>query len=133
MHIRPSARRAICAAATVSLAAASLARAADVNSEWFGGNAFWDNPALWINTPSVTEYPSNGNGGLTYDVVVGAGTVDQAGDYTIDALTLSGGSINGTSFNLNLNQAFNWSAGNLSGSGTVLANAGFNINSGAAK
>src|SRR5687768_2622208 len=113
------------AAVVIALgAAAPCAHAADVSSTWFGGNAFWDNAGLWNNTPAVAEFPNNGNGGLTYDVVVSAGTVDQASDYTIEALTLDGGSINGITFDLTLNQPLNWTAGNLSGSGEVFANAG---------
>ncbi len=131
MSIRHFARGAVrmgCAVAAVSLATASLARAADINSTWFGGSGAWESAGNWANSPSVTQYPNNGNGGFTYDATVNAGTATMGGPITIESLTFGGGTIANGGFNLNVNQTINWAAGSLSGSGTVVSAGTLNLN-----
>jgi hypothetical protein len=56
-----------------------------------GGN--WSNAGQWLNAPSVTAYPNNGNLGKTYDAVVALGFHQSAVldiDVTLDNLTLGG-------------------------------------------
>src|SRR4051812_5915049 len=72
---------------------ASIARAADVSSTWAGTSGSWNVAGNWANSPAVAQFPNNGNGGFTYEAVVGsgAGTVTLGSNITIESLTLNGG------------------------------------------
>src|SRR5688500_5094555 len=71
------ARVAVLAASAASawLGAGAASRAADVTSTWGGGTGNWGSAANWNNSPAVSQFPNNGNGGFTYDAVISSGTV----------------------------------------------------------
>jgi autotransporter-associated beta strand protein len=106
--------------------------AADVSSNWIGTSGSWNVAGNWANSPAVTQFPNNGNGGFTYEAVVGsgAGTVALGSNITIESLTLNGGAIDNGGHVLDVNQAMNWSAGNLLGTGVVGVAGGINITAG---
>src|SRR5690606_21094521 len=54
---------------TAALLAAPLASA--VTSTWGGGTGVWSDATRWSTNPL---FPCNGQGGNTYDVVLGSGT-----------------------------------------------------------
>ena len=107
--------------------AASPASALTINSTWNGTVGSWSDATRWSSNPLV---PNNG-GGDTFNVTMPGGTVTLDIPVTIDALTLSGsGTITGTQ-NLSTQGLFSWSAGTLSGTGTLFANGGLVLNTSA--
>jgi hypothetical protein len=116
------------------LATASQAFGADVISTWNGSTGNWSEAARW----SSANFPNNGNGGLTYDAVINAGTVTLDRDITIEALTLGGLATTLTqaatnNFTLTLNDLFTWTGGTLGGPGQINANDGIDISGGGNK
>jgi hypothetical protein len=108
------------------LAIGSSVLASDVNQTWIGGSGNWSDATKWSANPSAYEdtYPNN-IPGLTQSAIIGAGagTVTLTEPIIIDALTLRAGALTGSS-DLTLNNAFNWSGGSLSGSGSIIVPAG---------
>ncbi|MEZ6092990.1 MAG: hypothetical protein R3C03_01955 [Pirellulaceae bacterium] len=68
----------------------------------------WENAANW----STVDFPNNGNGGFTYDAVIGTGTAILNSNATIENFTLNGGNYGGFG-NLTVNQNFQWLSGNM--------------------
>ena len=64
----------------------SHSRAADVTSTLVG-TGLWTDNSVW----SSPLFPDNGNGGLTYDALIGGNAVTLNQDITIESLNLSGG------------------------------------------
>jgi hypothetical protein len=96
--------------------------AADVTSTWIGA-AFttesWSVAANWSNTPAVSQYPNNGNGGFTYDAIVdnnGIAMLSEA--ITLNRLTHTSGTIDGD-HNMLVNEHMLWNGGSLRGNGTI--------------
>lgn len=106
------------------LASTNQSRSADVSATWLGGAGPWSDPLQWSSNPN---YPNNGNGGFTYDATVNSGTATLDQSVAIQALTLGGGTINGSS-NLILNGTSNWSVGTMSGAGTTTIASGGVLN-----
>ncbi|CAN5546320.1 hypothetical protein BH11PLA2_BH11PLA2_25410 [soil metagenome] len=95
-----------------------------VATSWNGGNGNWSTASQWS---PATFAPINGNGGNTYNVNIGSGTVTLDVPVTIQALTLSG-QIAGSQ-SLTINGLFTWTdGGSLNGPGTVTANGGVVVN-----
>ena len=92
---------------------------ADFRADWLGGIGNWSNGLLWSTSPA---YPNNGNG-VTYDAIIGGGTVTLNRDIAIQKLYLNGGFVNGL-FDLTLNEGLDWIGGGLSSSGTINLGAG---------
>lgn len=100
---------------------------AQVTATWNGSAGNWSEAARWSTNPL---FPNNGNGGNTYNAVVGAGnaTLDQA--ITIQGLTFGGGTITRTN-DLTVNAVFTWNGGTLAGAGTLtVAGGGTGTNNG---
>ncbi len=128
--------RATMRASALLLAAACLLpvgslTAADVVATWDGSTGNWTDFARWSSNPL---YPSNGNGGFTYDVIIDSGIVTQdlLAGVTIENLTVSGGSILGEG-DLTVNGLYTWTAGTMDGTGTTYLNGGVDISSNAGK
>jgi hypothetical protein len=87
-------------AATCALGSA-VARGADVVSTWIdqglGGAGNWNVATNWSNTPNVAQFPNNGNGGFTYDAIVGAATntITLGQDIDVQNFTLTNSTITG--------------------------------------
>ena len=108
-------RAAALSAAAITLSCAS-AFAADFTSTWFISDGIWGDAANW--SPSAF-FPKNGNGGATYDAVLGNGatiTLDQ--NIVIQQFTHTSGTVTG-SFSLTLNSNLAWTGGAMSGTGTT--------------
>src|SRR5687767_4059184 len=89
--------------ALVALIPVDRARAADLIATWDNSNDFWSAAAHW----STMVFPNNGNGGLTYDALIGGGTVTLDQDIAIQRYTQSGGSLVALSATtLTLNELF---------------------------
>jgi hypothetical protein len=96
------------------------ASAADATSTWDGSTNNWTS-----NHWSSPNFPNNGNGGLTYDAVLGSGTVTVDQDISIQKLTLTGGTLTATSpFLLTINDLLDWSFGTMSGAGQTVIGSG---------
>jgi hypothetical protein len=93
--------------------------AADVVSTWDGTTGDWSDSTKW----SSVDFPSNGNGGLTYDAIVNGGAVTLDQDIEIEGLTVSGGTIAGD-FDLKLNATSTWTGGTMGGAGTTTIGSG---------
>src|SRR5262245_18547543 len=106
---------------------AGLARASDVTSTWIGpaaATASWSNATNWSNTPSVAQYPNNGNVGFTYDAVVNStGTLRLTETINLNRLTLSAGTLDSTG-DLIIHDYMTWIGGGMRGSGTTTILAG---------
>lgn len=88
--------------------------AADITSTWDGSTGIWIDPNRWDSV----DYPNNGNGGFTYDAIVGSGAVTLDQNITIEDLVFSGGTIDGAS-DLEVLGDLTWTAGAFSGSGVT--------------
>ena len=104
---------------------------ADVISTWNGTSGNWSDPNRWDSA----LFPSNGNGGFTYDAIIGGGgTTILDTDIDIEALTLSGGTggtITGSS-SLDILSSLSWINGGFAGTGATTI-AGGTISGTAAK
>lgn len=113
-----------------------VARAADVTATWDGTTNNWSAASHWSSNPN---FPNNGNGGFTFDAVQTGGqptlTLDQ--NITLQKFTFNQtvnfGSNQGGGFNLTLNDTLSWDSGNFSGMGTIFANGGATLSTGATK
>lgn len=90
-------------------------RGADVNSVWTGFVRDWSVATNW--TPNA-NYPNNGNGGLTYNARVSAGTATLTEPIALQQYTNAGGTLTGD-FPLTINELFTWSGGAISGNAPV--------------
>jgi hypothetical protein len=100
-------------------------RAADQTAIWDNSSNVWTAPGHW----STALFPNNGNGGFTYDAVVGGGTVTLDQNITILRYTQSAGTLTGVNpFTLTVNEVFTWSGGTLTGAGITQANGGITLN-----
>src|SRR5262245_36162713 len=110
----------ICVSFAAIVAYVPTCNAADVTSIWnFDAVGDWTS-ANW----SSANYPNNGNGGFTYDALIGSGIVTLDQDIAIEALTNSGGTIAGPS-NLTINNLMSWTGGTMGGAGiTAIADGG---------
>jgi hypothetical protein len=95
----------------------STANAADVISTWDGGVGDWTDAAHW----SSDEYPNIVPDGSTYDAVINGGTVTQdlVDGITVENLTLSGGTLEGTN-PLTATGLITWTGGYISNSGVTV-------------
>lgn len=94
--------------------------AADVVSTWDGTTGLWTDAAKWDSV----DFPDNGNGGFTYDAIVGAGTVSLTSQpITIEDLILSGGTIDGAE-DLEVLGNLSWTAGGFAGTGATTVGGG---------
>ncbi|WP_197527812.1 beta strand repeat-containing protein [Posidoniimonas polymericola] len=100
----------------LSLAATGLG--ADLTSIWDNGAGDWSDKAHWDSA----NFPNNGNGGLTFDAVVGGGEVSVDQPIAIEVLHFSAGAIGGSD-PLNLS-SLAWSGGVFNGTGVVTAAGG---------
>ena len=93
---------------------------------WDNSSGNWSDGARWSSNPN---FPDNGNPGGPYTAVVGGGFVTLDANFTINALTFTGGQILGSGGNsLTLAAgASSWSAGFFSGELSVLAPATLNV------
>src|SRR5262249_10750638 len=97
----------------LGMLAALTARSADVTSTWDGTTNNWTS-----NHWSSQNYPNNGNGGFTYDAILGSGTVTLDQDIALQRLILTGGTLTATSnFALTINDTLSWSGGTMGGTG----------------
>jgi hypothetical protein len=112
-------RRALLASILAAAPLTSLTLAADVSSTWVGpalGIGSWSDPSNW--SPS-TNFPNNGNGGLTYDATItNGGTALLTQNIDVQRLNLNNSFIDG-SFNLTVHDSMTWAAGGMRGSGTT--------------
>lgn len=111
----PAARKGplkIAHAVCACLAAMGGAASADTDSTWNGGIGNWSDPAQW----DIAVVPQTG----TNNAIIATGQVTLDASFTIGALTLTGGQINGAN-NLTVNGPLNWSAGALVDAGTTHA------------
>jgi hypothetical protein len=113
---------------TVALMALALlhrTRAADRIANWNSTNNPWTASQHW----STGVFPNNGNGGFTYDAVLGGGAITLDQNITIQRFTQSGGVLIALSpFTLTLNEVFTWSGGTLTNVGVTQANGGMAMN-----
>lgn len=93
--------------------------ASDQVSTWNGGTGNWSIASSWTTSPTDGLVPNNGNGGFTFDAIVGSGTVNLDLDVTLNGLTITGGSTIEGSGNLSVLQNVDWQYGFLNGSGTA--------------
>lgn len=114
----------------VGLLVADFLFAADVTSTWDNTTNNWTS-----NHWSSVSYPNNGNGGFSYDAIIGGGIVNLNQDIQLEKLTLSGnGAVSSvTSFALTLNDLFTWTGGSIRGSGAVSALGGIDLHGAGAK
>jgi hypothetical protein len=61
-----------------------------LTATWGGGTGVWSDATRWSTDPL---FPCNGQGGNTYDVVLGTGTATLDLDCTIDSQSQTGGSL----------------------------------------
>jgi hypothetical protein len=85
---------------------------------WNGGVANWGDPTAW-DTGIVPNTPA-------INATIGGGQATLDSSYSIGALTMSGGVINGTN-DLTINGLFNWTGGAMADAGTTRATAGIVI------
>lgn len=118
----------------VSLVAAGLlvysGSAADVRSVWIGPiYGSWSEPTNWLHTPVLpgVDYPHNDT--LTYDVEItnGYAIIPPGPAFTIDGLTLAGGTLHSDYNPLTIREPVLWSDGSFFGLGTVIASNGILI------
>jgi hypothetical protein len=114
-------------AGVATFVTSGTALAADVTSTWKAASGDWSAPTTW--TPK-TNFPNNGNGGLTYDAVLGNdGTITLDRDITIQKYTQSNGTLTSSgNFTLTVNELMTWSGGTITGDGTIVANGGMDLN-----
>jgi hypothetical protein len=129
------------AAALAALAASPLlpARAANITSTW-GANPTgivgnWNEAAKWLNSPTITAFPNNGNLSNTYDAIVGQGQVTLNLPVTLRTLTLNGGTIGAptgtaTVNGINVTSGFTFNGGTLNVPVMVPAGATFTLGPG---
>ena len=88
-------------------------RAADATATALSSGV-WTDDAIWDST----LHPDNGNGGLTYDAVIGGSfvSIPALTDIEIESLILSSGRLSGQG-SISLNAASTWSGGQISGDG----------------
>src|SRR5436853_781805 len=91
---------------------------------WNGGVANWGDPTAW-DTGVVPNTPA-------INATIGGGQATLESSYSIGALTMSGGVINGTN-DLTINGLFNWTGGAMADAGTTRAAAGIIIDGSADK
>ncbi|MBK7948254.1 MAG: hypothetical protein IPK00_05835 [Deltaproteobacteria bacterium] len=127
-HPRSSVSRGVCALAPVLALLWSAPHAAAVTSTWGGGTGVWSDPTRWSTNPL---FPCNGQGGNTFDVVIGSGTATLDLDCTIDSLALSFNLDGG--FILEVLGAASWTTGTMGGSGTTQVGGGLTLSSGSTK
>ncbi|HEY8900390.1 MAG TPA: PEP-CTERM sorting domain-containing protein [Chthoniobacterales bacterium] len=105
-------------------------QAANVSSTWSGADGSWESAANWTNLPATAQAPNNGNGGFTYDALLGNGSAITLGsDVTIQKFTLAAGTLTGAG-NLTALDTFTWNSGTSSGSGVLNASGGAALNFG---
>jgi hypothetical protein len=100
------------------------ARAADETSTWFGGDGDWSDPTKWMNVPVLVAFPDNGNEDKTYDAVISSGMVNVDQPFSIQSLSLSGGSVTGPGTLTLTGPSSAWTLGKMSGPGTTAVAAG---------
>src|SRR5262245_18958856 len=85
-------RRALVASVLASVPISGLTFAADVTSTWIGpalGVGSCSVASNWSNTPNVSQFPNNGNGGFTYDALLtNGGTALLTQNVDVQNLTL---------------------------------------------
>jgi hypothetical protein len=125
-------KRWIIPAGVATFVTSGTALAADVTSTWKAASGDWSAPTNW--TPK-TNFPNNGNGGLTYDAVLGNdGTITLDRDITIQKYTQSNGTLTSSgNFTLTVNELMTWSGGTITGNGTVVANGGIDLSGASTK
>ncbi|MBN2476809.1 MAG: hypothetical protein JXB62_19535 [Pirellulales bacterium] len=106
------------------LLTAGIAGAADVIATFRGSSGDWSNSILWDSDPL---FPNNGNGGLSFDVVIGGGTVTLGSEANVEAFTLASGTLRGSG-TLVVHDNFDWTGGTLRGGGVTRAAGGMSLN-----
>ncbi|MBS0660590.1 MAG: FecR domain-containing protein [Verrucomicrobia bacterium] len=110
---------------STSIVLSNFSVAAALAANYAGGTGNWSDPTFWSTNPLV---PNNGNGGSTFNVTIGSGTLTQdiAAGVTVQTLTLNGGTIFFPTGNtLTTNGLLTWSSNAaLQGAGTVTAAGG---------
>ncbi|MFN0069504.1 MAG: hypothetical protein ACKVYV_17950, partial [Limisphaerales bacterium] len=77
-----------------------------VTNTWLGGTNLWDTPANW----SAGAVPNQiGNPGSSFRVVIGSGAPTLAADVTVDFVDMTGATLNGGGFNLEVLQGITFS------------------------
>jgi hypothetical protein len=107
----------------------SNAQATVTSCTWQGGALSpgkWSDPNWNSDAACSGTFPNN-NSGKTFDATHPRGTVTLDRDITIDTFNLSGGTLTGSK-NLTVNKTFNWTRGTVSGTGTVRAAGGLELN-----
>jgi hypothetical protein len=102
----------------------SPAGAAEVSSFWNGTSGSWGTASKWL--PS-TAYPTNGNGGHTYDVTVNSGDITLDVNPTVRRMTFNGGTVTTTQQALTVTDRLFWFGGTFAGGGTVHTPGGFEV------
>ena len=107
----------------------SNTQAAVTSCTWQGGALSpgkWSDKNWSSDTGCSGAFPNNSNG-KTFDVTHPRGTITLDRDITIDTFNLTGGTLAGSK-NLTVNKTFNWTRGTVSGTGTVRASGGLELN-----
>jgi len=110
----------------------SAGLAADVTSTWNGTTGNWSDATRWNNSPSVLQFPNNGNGGFTYDAIINSGTVTLDLSVVVEAFTIGGGILSGSN-DLTTNQLTTFNYGTMSGAGTTFAAGGLTLGTNGSK
>ena len=103
-------------------------QAANISCTWTGGALDTGN---WTDSNWNTDAACSGifpnNNGDTFDATHPRGSITLDRDITIDAFNLAGGTLTGSN-NLTVNKTFNWSRGTVSGTGSIRAAGGLELN-----
>ncbi len=103
-------------------------QAANISCTWSGGAldaGNWTDSNWNSDTACSGIFPNNNSD--TFDATHPRGSITLDRDITIEAFNLAGGTLTGSN-NLTVNKTFNWSRGTVSGTGSIRAAGGLELN-----
>ena len=106
----------------------SNTQAAKISCTWAGGaldTGNWTDSNWNVDGDCGGTFPNNN--GDTFDATHPRGTIILDRDIEIDTFSLEGGTLTGSN-NLTVNETFNWTRGTVSGTGTIRAAGGIELN-----